>query len=359
MESSTQNALIAQDRIRGYDWSYQAEEEEATNYALMAYTSSGSSFNSDSKVDSCSKTCVKAYDTLKEQYDNEQVKSKSLDVVSNVTPSDVNIVESKHESVEKNSFRPPIIEDWNSNNESEVEPIDKVKTVRPSTKKIKFVKTTRETVETPKQNKHYPRGNQRNWNNLMSQRLGSNFKMINKACFVCGSFEHLHYVCDQKVVRPVWNNTSRVNHKNFANKMTHPHPNRRFVPQAILTRTDKRNTVRPVTTADSKVINTVRPVNTAVSKSTLNCPRPMSNTFKRGRSHVTRPFNKYSPNNNSIFNKKVNTVRVNDTTARERAIVSENKGIGANAVKASACWVWKAKHSSASNTFKKYSYNDA
>nr|GEV49660.1 putative retrotransposon Ty1-copia subclass protein [Tanacetum cinerariifolium] len=38
------------------------------------------------------------------------------------------------------------------------------------------------------------RGNQRNWNNLMSQRLGSNFKMINKACYVYGSFEHLHGV---------------------------------------------------------------------------------------------------------------------------------------------------------------------
>ncbi|GKA18601.1 hypothetical protein Tco_0698516 [Tanacetum coccineum] len=61
--------LIAQDGIRGYDWSYQAEEEHPTYYALMAYTSSGSSSNSDSEVDSCSKTCLKAYAILKEQYD--------------------------------------------------------------------------------------------------------------------------------------------------------------------------------------------------------------------------------------------------------------------------------------------------
>ncbi|GJV12797.1 ribonuclease H-like domain-containing protein [Tanacetum coccineum] len=70
VETPTQNALIAQDGIGGYDWSYQAEEEHPTNYALMAYTSSGSSSNSDSEVDSCSKSCVKAYDTLKEQYDS-------------------------------------------------------------------------------------------------------------------------------------------------------------------------------------------------------------------------------------------------------------------------------------------------
>ncbi|GJT05689.1 ribonuclease H-like domain-containing protein [Tanacetum coccineum] len=50
--------------------SYQAEEEQPTNHALMAFTSSGSSSSSNSEVDSCSKTCVKAYASLKEQYDN-------------------------------------------------------------------------------------------------------------------------------------------------------------------------------------------------------------------------------------------------------------------------------------------------
>ncbi|GKB76770.1 ribonuclease H-like domain-containing protein [Tanacetum coccineum] len=70
VETPTQNALIAQDGIGGYDWSYQAEEEQPTNHALMAFTSSGSSSSSESEVDSCSKTCVKAYASLKEQYDN-------------------------------------------------------------------------------------------------------------------------------------------------------------------------------------------------------------------------------------------------------------------------------------------------
>ncbi|GKC45407.1 ribonuclease H-like domain-containing protein [Tanacetum coccineum] len=70
VETPTENALVAQDGIGGYDWSYQAEEEHPTNYALMAYTSSGSSSSSDYEVDSCSKSCVKAYATLKEQYDS-------------------------------------------------------------------------------------------------------------------------------------------------------------------------------------------------------------------------------------------------------------------------------------------------
>ncbi|GKC75885.1 ribonuclease H-like domain-containing protein [Tanacetum coccineum] len=70
LETPTENALVAQDGIGGYDWSYQAEEEHPTNFSLMAHTSLGSSFSSDSEVDSCSKSCVKAYATLKEQYDS-------------------------------------------------------------------------------------------------------------------------------------------------------------------------------------------------------------------------------------------------------------------------------------------------
>ncbi|GJV96166.1 putative ribonuclease H-like domain-containing protein [Tanacetum coccineum] len=119
--------------------------------------------------------------------------------------------------------------------------------------------------------------------------------------------------------------------------MTHPHPNRRFVPQAVLTRSGKINN------AGVNVNTVVRPVNTAGSKPTVNHPRSISNAYKKGYSQVTRPFNKFSANKNSIFNKEVNTVRVKDTTARDRAVVSENKGKGTNVVKASAYWVWKAK----------------
>ncbi|GKF36469.1 hypothetical protein Tco_0113227 [Tanacetum coccineum] len=108
---------------------------------------------------------------------NEHVESESVDVVSNIASSDVKTVESKHETVDKsvfntvksntvrkNNFSPPIIEDWSYDDEFEVEFKSnvEVKTVKPSTEKIKFVKTTRETVEkveTPKQNKHHPRGN--------------------------------------------------------------------------------------------------------------------------------------------------------------------------------------------------------
>ena len=56
-----------------------------------------------------------------------------------------------------------------------------------------------------------PRGNQRNWNNLKSQQLGSDFVMNNKAYHICGSFNHLHAKCNyHKGRREVFGN-KRVN----------------------------------------------------------------------------------------------------------------------------------------------------
>ncbi|GJR08373.1 ribonuclease H-like domain-containing protein [Tanacetum coccineum] len=70
VETPNENALVTQDGFGGYDWSYQAKEEHPINFALMAHTSSVSSSSSNFEVDSCSKSYVKAYATLKEQYGN-------------------------------------------------------------------------------------------------------------------------------------------------------------------------------------------------------------------------------------------------------------------------------------------------
>nr|GEW54711.1 hypothetical protein [Tanacetum cinerariifolium] len=113
-----------------------------------------------------------------EELFNEPKTEKSKDKSNDVEP----------ESVRKGSDA-PIIKDWVSNDEEEKV---KRKKVKPSIKRINFVKARtynnpREIVkngEQPKQNTHRKKGNQRNWNNILSQRLGSNFKMINKACYL-------------------------------------------------------------------------------------------------------------------------------------------------------------------------------
>nr|GEV54158.1 hypothetical protein [Tanacetum cinerariifolium] len=70
------------DGVGSYDWSFQAEEEP-TNYALMAFTSSSSS-SSDNKVASCSKACTQAYATLQSHYDKltNDLRKSQFDVIS-------------------------------------------------------------------------------------------------------------------------------------------------------------------------------------------------------------------------------------------------------------------------------------
>ncbi|GJT72795.1 hypothetical protein Tco_1032081 [Tanacetum coccineum] len=78
------NALVVQDGIGGYDWSYQAEEGP-TDFALMAHLSSGSSSSSssDSEVHTCSKDCLKSYETLQKQYDQQRdaLKKSNLEII--------------------------------------------------------------------------------------------------------------------------------------------------------------------------------------------------------------------------------------------------------------------------------------
>ncbi|GKC30958.1 hypothetical protein Tco_1038252 [Tanacetum coccineum] len=125
-------------------------------------------------------------------------------------------------------------------------------------------KTSKDIIEKPKtENTHRqvdyhrksqsPKGNRRNWNEMMTQKLRNGFEFIKKACFVYGSFNHLIKDCDfhdnkmveksvlnnkgmvtgQREIRPVWNNAQRVNHQN---KFTHPHPKWNFVPTAVATK---------------------------------------------------------------------------------------------------------------------------
>ncbi|GKB59929.1 hypothetical protein Tco_0916115 [Tanacetum coccineum] len=172
----------------------------------------------------------------------------------------------------------PSIEEWVSDDEEEdvSQPKTEKKTVRPSIVKKEFVKskqqekTARKTVkqvEQHRQNTHSPRGNQRNWNNMMSQKLGSNFEMFNKACYVCGSFDHLQ----------------------------------NLVPRAVLMKSGlvSINTARQNISKIAVLVNTARQVNAAHSKTIVNAARPMSYLSKIAHSTVKRPIHKNTSFKNS------------------------------------------------------------
>ncbi|GJR75599.1 ribonuclease H-like domain-containing protein, partial [Tanacetum coccineum] len=157
-----------------------------------------------------------------EEFMNEPIVSEPTVKKPIVETSEAKTSKAKPKVVRKNNGA-SIIEDWVSDSEEEDTPQAKIekKTVKPSFTKIEFVKY-KEQVKSPRKttvkqgnqnrlNTHSPRGNQRNWNNMMSQKLGSNFEMINQACYVCGIFDHLQYDCNnhqrqfnnKKMVKPV------------------------------------------------------------------------------------------------------------------------------------------------------------
>ncbi|GJS01996.1 hypothetical protein Tco_0318504 [Tanacetum coccineum] len=106
-----------------------------------------------------------------------------------------------------------------------------------------------------------------------------------------------------------------------------------MVPRTVLTRSG------PIS------VNAVRSVNTVQSRTAVNNAGPMKNVINNAYSTAKRPFNKITVANNNNFTKKVNTIKgTGVNTARSKAVISvvkENKG---NAVKTSACWVWRPKH---------------
>ncbi|GJR08291.1 putative ribonuclease H-like domain-containing protein [Tanacetum coccineum] len=232
--------------------------------------------------------------------------------------------------------------------------LEQPKNVRPSDPIIE------EQVEYPRKSQS-PRENRRNWNGMMTQKLANGFEFIKKACFVCGSFNPLIKDCDfhdnkmvekpvlnnkgrvtgQREIKPVWNNDQRVNHQN---KLTHPHPKRKFIPTAVLTKLGQVlvNAVKQSSPRAASSISTARPVNTVAPKSKVNDALPKTYSYFKAHSPVRRAFNQKSAAKTNNLNEKVKTAKVNNvTTVGPKAIVSAAKGNRENAVKSSACWIWR------------------
>ncbi|GJR26924.1 putative ribonuclease H-like domain-containing protein [Tanacetum coccineum] len=105
---------------------------------------------------------------------------------------------------------------------------ESVKPVSPSRKSIRYAEMYRS---------QRPRGNQRSWNGQKSHQLGVNFVFNNKACFICGNFDHFQYDC--------------------------PNAYKNMVPRAVLMRTGLKTVKNAKSLSTARSVNTVRPVSTA------------------------------------------------------------------------------------------------
>ncbi|GJY92425.1 ribonuclease H-like domain-containing protein, partial [Tanacetum coccineum] len=354
VDTSTTNALVVQDGIGGYDLYYDGfrDEEGITKFALMAYTSQGSSSSSSSDFESVNDRFKtgKGFHAVPPPYTGNYMPSRPDLSFAGLDDSVYKTKVSENEtSISKTMI-----------NDSVFRP--KTDQTKPKFTKINFVKSDENVKSVNKENTHRqeeyprksqsPRDNRRNWNGMMTQKLGNGFELIKKACFVCGSFNHLIKDCDfhdkkmvekpvlnnkgrvtgQREIRPVWNNAQRVNHQN---KFTHPHPKRNFVPTAVVTKSGQVpvNTAKQSSPRAAASISTARPVNTAAPKSKVNDALPKTYSYFKAHSPVRRAFNQKSAAKTNNLNEKVKTARVNNvTTAGSKAVVNATVGNGEKCV---------------------------
>ncbi|GJR40817.1 hypothetical protein Tco_1216501 [Tanacetum coccineum] len=315
------------------------EPEENTDDSLEQHQMTDtqtSSFESPLKVDK----------DWKEKFFYPANHVESVEGCGSNTSKNVSEVEPK--KVRKNNDA-PIIKDWVSDDEeqdgSKTKP--EKKTVIPTAAKIE--KPVRKPVKYAEMYRSQrPRGNQRNWNGQKSNQLGCNFVFNNKACFICGSFDHIQYSCpNQQRKRIVSGNNYNKKDNDYYSKTSHPSAHKHMAPRAVLMKTGLKsfNTARPVNTVRSvntgrpfstaRSFNTVRPFYTAHPKSTIHCARPRTYFQNQAQSTVHRPFYKRTALTKRCFNQRFNTGRP------FRSTVNTVRARGFNAVKPSACWVWR------------------
>ncbi|GJS29107.1 ribonuclease H-like domain-containing protein [Tanacetum coccineum] len=213
------------------------------------------------------------------------------------------VIESNVESQPKVWSDAPIIEEYESDSDDECVYIPTKQQETPSFANQQ-VKTPRENVKSQNTHSQKPK--------VDKKELGHGFAV--RACFVCGSLNHLIRDCDfhekrmarKADLKNVWNNVHRVNKQN------------QFVPSAVLTRTG----IIPVSTArasSTKNFSTARQsfnrqtvlTKTAMKVNTVkpivNRVRP-ANVFHKTHS-PTRPFKKTTVLRQKISNQKVNTAK--------------------------------------------------
>ncbi|GJZ79165.1 putative ribonuclease H-like domain-containing protein [Tanacetum coccineum] len=298
-------ALVTLDG-EGVDWTGHAKDEQE-NFALMAYSNSGS----DTEVTSCSKECVESYAKLKKLYDEQREQLGDASIEIQAYTQALKKVEAQLVTHQKNQL-------WSTD-------------LKDSHVHDRFANVEgMHAVPPPMTGNHMPSGPDREIDDSITETLEfvpeqvvvernvvSQPKVWPDAPII-EDFSHLikDYDFREKRMakqvelkkkkgkgtgygdnRPVWNNVQRLNHQN------------QFVLTTVLTRTGRIKynyasqnfNSQAVSTSAARKVNAVRPI--------VNENRPRNNFYK-SHSPIRRPFNKTTAPRTNFSNHKVNTARV-------------------------------------------------
>nr|GEV59921.1 hypothetical protein [Tanacetum cinerariifolium] len=275
-----------------YDWSFQ-EDEEPTNYALMAFTSLSSS-SSDNEVAPCSKACSKAYATLQSYY---------YKLTNDLRKSQFDVLSYKR-GLESVKARLVVYQQNENVFEKDIELLKLNVMLRDNAlvelrKKFEKSEQERDELKLKLENFHT---SLKNLSKLLAD-VSMHTSLVHDRPSVkpaehpisaanlrktFQSLEDCDYYEKKMVQKPVRNNEMRGTHQHYE-RMTHPHPHKDVVPTSVLT----RSRFVPLTAA--------RPVITIVPQTKVQHQRPTKHGVNKAHSPIIRPINLRPSPKNSYF----------------------------------------------------------
>ncbi|GJS89842.1 ribonuclease H-like domain-containing protein [Tanacetum coccineum] len=325
VDTSTTNALVVQDRIESLEARIVVHENNEAiyeeNIAFLKYDVHVKDI-SIKDLKNQLEEALKEKDDLKLKLENFEESSKNLTKLSNSQISDKDktglgydsqMNESELNNIHMNESE--VVHSVFNSRESDVDDSlvnDRFNTVRKTTTSVpetetSIFNTSKDTVEKPKTIRasaffHWRMDTDNDNDSENTHR----------------QVEYPRKSQSPREIRPVWNNAQRVNHQN---KLTHPHPKRNFVPTAVATKSGQVpvNAAKQSSPRAAASISTARPVNIVAPKPKVNDALPTTYSY----------FKAHSPGFNNV------------TNVGKSHVVSVDLGNGENAVKSSACWIWR------------------
>ncbi|GJU96774.1 ribonuclease H-like domain-containing protein [Tanacetum coccineum] len=348
VEETSSKAMVAIDGA-GFDWSYMADDEVPTNMALMAF--------SDSEVHNdktCSKTCLKSFETLKTQLDDLRIEFNKFEFNLATYNKGLSSVEVQLIFYKKNELEK--LKQEKESNQLKIENFDNASKRLFLPPNLDLSYSSLEKFQQPKFEGYGPKSSKSVSKDISNEVRESTdaslveefvsddklerkivFPTVAKMEFVrpkqqekpvrkpvkyaemySESFDHVQADCNyhkkERVVSR--NNYTRVNY-NYSGKKAHPSALRNMVLRAVLMKTGL------------KPFNTARTVNTAHPKSIIFSAKPMSRFSKSAQSTIRRPYQsktvlsnkRFTQTNNTAKAKVVNTARPKAVnTARPKAV---------------------------------------
>ncbi|GJV13161.1 retrovirus-related pol polyprotein from transposon TNT 1-94 [Tanacetum coccineum] len=332
------NALVVQDGIGGYDWSYQAGEGP-TDFALMAHLSLGSSSSSSSNTKVRDNSIIelknqlvealKEKDDLKlklEKFETSSMKLTKL-INSQISVNNKSGVGFDSQMNENELNKREVFESASDSSVNEIE--EENNQVNDRFKKVEGY----HAVPPPYTG------------NYMPSRPDLSFAGLDDSVYKTNVSETITSV-------PRNESTTSKSSKDSLEQPKDVRPSAPIIEEwesdsdddSVATKSGlvPVNAAKQSSPRAAASISTARHVNTVIPKPKVNVASPIKYSYFKAHSPIRRPFNQKSAAKTNNFNKNVYIAKVTKvTTVGSEVVVNTAEGKRKNVVKSSACWIWR------------------